>query len=150
MNLYNLLTFLPTFIICIATCMTLYLAEKRLKSNREMDFSRPLYQNYLLSELPNALTEYEIGQYSKLSVETFSTKLKHFKKDIRYFQYAHNKIYQDVSNSIACIDRILSQEPGSKSIGKTSSEISDLLHKIYKAFLFDLPDDHIDSYFRLK
>lgn len=121
-----------------------------MKSKREIEFSKPLYQAYLLSTLPKALRTYITSEDKQQSGTQLSYLLRDFKNDMLYFKYAHSKIYDQLLSALATIEHCIVQDEVSKSNPTTLTLLNDSFHKIYKAFLFDLPDDRIDSYFKFK
>lgn len=155
MTLSDLLLILPPCIICAIAVRTFYLNEKRLKSNREMAMSSKLYQDFLLSTLPEALDNYQLAEKKQEATTEFSSRLKDFTKNIRYFKFAHPKIYNSAISGVeeieeALSNRLLASPPNLSNSQDIFDVLSPSLDKIYKAFLFDLPDDHIDSYFKFK
>ncbi|MFC4761409.1 hypothetical protein [Fructobacillus durionis] len=157
MTLFEILIFSTSIITCLTSFITFLLYERRLKSTRELEMSKKLYLPHLLVYLPNLFAEFIKSNQSEESIVDFSTHLKTFRKDLGYFKYAHATIYQTVNQAIRRIDEELciSIQNVKNPLNKTNKladmmSINQSLNTIYKAFLYELPDDHIDKYFKTK
>lgn len=150
MTYTNLLILIPPCIMCAIAVATFYLTERRIKSNREIEFSKKIYQDYLLVDLPKAINTYSGSKGHDRSSAELSYLLRDFRNDMHYFKYVHNNVYQQLLAAVSTIDYAIEHQENENTIATNVLKINESLHQIYKAFLFDLPDDHIDRYFRLK
>lgn len=122
------------------------------KSNKEFEMSKILYNEYLLNVLPKAFDQYILSKDWIIAGKDFSTKLKSFRRDIRYFKYSHKSIYNSILSSLENIDNQITKGTQPIDFPEQKEEIiqkiADELDNIYKAFLFDLPSDRIEKYFK--
>ncbi len=122
------------------------------KSNKEFEMSKILYNEYLLNVLPKAFDQYALSINLIRAGREFSTTLKSFRRDIRYFKYSHREIYDSIFSSLEKIDIQITK--GTQPIefpeqkDEIIQEIANEIDNIYKAFLYDLPSDRIENYFK--
>lgn len=122
------------------------------KSNKEFEMSKILYNEYLLNVLPKAFDQYAMSMNLVTAGKELSTTLKIFRRDIRYFKYSHRTIYSSIFKSLEKIDIQITK--GTNTIefpeqkDEIVQEIANEFDNIYKAFLYDLPSDRIEKYFK--
>ncbi|WP_273728612.1 hypothetical protein [Leuconostoc mesenteroides] len=122
------------------------------KSNKEFEMSKILYNEYLLNVLPKAFDQYALSINLTVAGKELSTTLKSFRRDIRYFKYSHQAIYDSIFSSLEKIDNQITKGTGPIEFPEQKNEIiqeiANEFDNIYKAFLFELPSDRIEKYFK--
>lgn len=112
--------------------------------------SRVLYDEYLLLKLPKAYDSYSKSINPIQAGKQLSRQLKIFKQHLHYFEYSHLPIYTKVLSAIRLIDLAVKDQVEGANHSQSNRKIRYALNTIYKAFLYELPDDHIDKYFKKK
>lgn len=136
----------------IMTVLNYRSIQRWKRSNKEYEMSRSLYDDYLIKLIPKAYDEYVMSHDWVTAGKEFSTCLKSFRRDIRYFKYSHGKLYRSLLRSLEQIDDSITKGTQVIQFPEQKKDIIDSiansLDEIYKTFLLDLPNDRIEKHFK--
>lgn len=153
MGWYNFFALITSMVAVSISGHSWWVNRRMLKSKRELEISSPLYNEHLIRTIPQAFDKLIDGEDNREILKEFSSEMKKIRSDLRYFRFAHQKIYRKLSGIFEEIDVLMvasfEKTDSLKDYEHFQEVISQKLDSIYKVLLYDLPDDRIEQYFHL-